>query len=108
MAGTEAANDLSFPKAMRLGERELQLIKISFSGGNVNVQVILWLMLFAKGHSPQNFHWINRRIMESYSSTHRPRREKKKSKKREKNNQKSCSWNDHGWESKKIKMKWGV
>lgn len=55
MAGTEAPNDLSFPKAMRLGERELQLIKISFSGRNVNVQVILWLMPFAKGHSPQNF-----------------------------------------------------
>ena len=33
---------------------------------------------------PPKFHWINRRIMESYSSTHRPRREKKKNQRREK------------------------
>lgn len=94
-AQAEAVNDLSFSNPKRVGERERQLIKISFSGRNVNVQAILWFMLIAKGHGSKKNPLLDQQedygVITFYTQTQK----RGKIKERKKSKSKSCSQNDH-------------
>ena len=95
IAQAEAVNDLSFSKPKRVGERERQLIKISFSGRNVK----------CPGYPLVNADCQRARLkkkplldqQEDYGgiSFYTQAQKRGKIKERKKSKSKSCSWNNH-------------